>query len=95
MINYQTYQYSDTYIPLPEHAIFLKLTSLDRTVNAYLIVATARKGFVQESKNMSEKHQRLAKWIDRWTVIHRDLSVLDTTCTYRAISYLSDFQLLA
>ena len=32
-----TYQYSDAYIPLPEHAIFMKLTSLDRTVNAYLI----------------------------------------------------------
>ena len=30
-------QLSDAYIPLPEHAIFMKLTSLDRTVNADLI----------------------------------------------------------
>ena len=36
MINYQTDQYSDAYISLPEHAIFIKLISLDRTVNADL-----------------------------------------------------------
>ena len=35
-INNQTDQYSDAYIPLPEHAIFIKLISLDRTVNADL-----------------------------------------------------------
>ena len=35
-INYRTYQYSDTYLSLPEYAIFMKLISLDRTVNACL-----------------------------------------------------------
>ena len=29
-------QYSDTYIPSPEHVIFMKLLSLDRIVNADL-----------------------------------------------------------
>ena len=48
--------------------------------------------------DMSEKHQRSAKWIDRRTVINiltETCQLLNTACTYRAISYLSDFQVLA
>ena len=45
-------QYSDAYIPSPEHAIFMKLISLDRTVNADLIIiTTAHKLFAQALKN--------------------------------------------
>ena len=36
-VNNRTNQYLDAHIPSPEHAIFMKLISLDRTVNADLI----------------------------------------------------------
>ena len=61
MINNWTDQYLDTYTPLPEHAIFMKLTSHDRTVNAnQLLLLVTRSSLTGIEKLTCPKLSRLA-----------------------------------
>ena len=98
-------QYSDAYILVPEYAIFMKLTSLDRSQELMLILYIANccycsQGLCTGIEKLTVQKVSMIGQIDRssdgnkYTHIET-CQLLDTTCTYRAISYLSDFQVLA